>query len=275
MSVNVLKIRRLKIEQLKGIYVKIDERMQRFGAACFILNTLYKFLEQVEDSSHRMRQVILNFHGLGPPARRLEPGEENYWVDPDFFFEILDLVRHLRDRVSTCFTFDDGNYSDISIGAEGLARHGHKAIFFVLAGRVDEPGSLGRGDIKDLQRAGHFIGSHGYDHLDWRAQDDAGLVWELDTARQSLENITGHRIETAAIPFGRYNRRVMKALKIRHYTRVYSSDGGASRVGQYLVPRTSPTGGMTLPDIENILLGRELWSKCIYRSCAMALKQRL
>lgn len=126
-----------------------------------------------------MRQVIVNFHGLGTPERTLEAGEANYWVSPDLFAQTLDLADRLRTQVSTTFTFDDGNLSDLTIGAEALARYGIKAQFFILSARVDQPGSLARSDIQQLQKMGHSIGTHGADHVDWKALDGIGMVREL------------------------------------------------------------------------------------------------
>ena len=37
---------------------------------------------------------VLNlcFHGIGAPGRELEPGEENYWIGPAKFEELLDVI---------------------------------------------------------------------------------------------------------------------------------------------------------------------------------------
>ena len=60
-----------------------------------------------------MRRVILNFHGIGEPARALEAGEAAYWVSPGIFADTISLAVSLADRVETGFTFDDGNASDL------------------------------------------------------------------------------------------------------------------------------------------------------------------
>jgi len=222
-----------------------------------------------------MRQVILNFHGLGTPERALETGEVDYWVSPDLFAQILDLAGHLKTEVVTSFTFDDGNLSDLTIGAEGLAGYGIKAQFFILSTRIDQPGSLGRTDIQELQKMGHMIGTHGADHVDWKALGAAGMVRELDESRQIITEITGQPVTAAAIPFGSYNGAVVRALKSRGYNHIYSSDGGAWHRGNCPIPRTSPKGCMTVADIESILLGRESTKRKLRRSLAMAIKRRI
>ena len=88
------------------------------------------------------RSVILNFHGIGVPSRALEPGEDRFWISRDAYRAILDAVVAANGVPSVSITFDDGNLSDIAIGAPELAARGLTATFFVLAGRLGTPGSL-------------------------------------------------------------------------------------------------------------------------------------
>tara|TARA_R110000787_G_scaffold147732_5_gene261568 strand:+ start:1686 stop:2357 length:672 start_codon:yes stop_codon:yes gene_type:complete len=205
-----------------------------------------------------LRQIILNFHGIGNTSRIMEPGEARYWVSPSFFEETLAMADHYKDRVCTDFTFDDGNLSDLEIAAPGLARHGRKAMFFVLADRIGTTGSLGADDIRALAEAGHEIGTHGAAHTDWTSAKPTVLKRELGhITRDAIAMAAGQPVRAAAIPFGRYNSKVLKALSDYGYDRVYSSDGGAWKAGQKPVPRTSPRADMTLKDIENILIGAD------------------
>lgn len=222
-----------------------------------------------------MARVILNFHGLGTPARTLEPGEADYWVSPEFFAGTLELAARLKPHVETYITFDDGNLSDLEIAAPLLAKHDLHAQFFVLSARIGQPGSLGAEDIRALQQAGHRIGSHGADHVDWKALDAAGEIREYDTARAEIAAVTGTGITAAAIPFGRYNKAVLGALKTRGYTHIYSSDGGAWANDTAPIPRTSPRADMTLDEIEAVMLGRESLKRRLRRRLARAVKRRL
>jgi peptidoglycan/xylan/chitin deacetylase (PgdA/CDA1 family) len=221
-----------------------------------------------------MRRVILNFHGLGTPGRALEPGEAVYWVSEDFFAGTLDLAARLMPRVETHFTFDDGNLSDLGIAAPLLARHGRQAQFFVLSDRIGQAGSLGPQHIRALQEAGHLIGNHGATHVDWKRLDEAGRAREMDTARTAIVAVTGRPVTTAAIPFGRYDAGVLRALEARGYDRVYSSDGGAWRSDRAPIPRSSPRADMSLADIEAILLGRESQARRLRRRLTRAVKRR-
>jgi peptidoglycan/xylan/chitin deacetylase (PgdA/CDA1 family) len=215
--------------------------------------------------------VILNFHGVGRPARALEPGEAPYWIDADRFREIVDLVRAVPRRVG--ITFDDGNASDLEICAPILARHGLSARIFVLAGRIGADGSLSAADLVRLGEMGFGIGSHGHGHVDWRGLDAGGEARELVTARETIAAACGRPVRDAAIPFGLYDRGVIARLRRHGYERVYTSDGGPAGHG-FLVPRTSVRSDMTLESIRAILRGREPPARRLRRRAAM-LRKRL
>jgi peptidoglycan/xylan/chitin deacetylase (PgdA/CDA1 family) len=202
-----------------------------------------------------MRQVIFNIHGIGVPKRDLEPGEAPYWITLEFFAETVALARDSAHRVA--FTFDDGNLSDLEIGAPVLNEAGMTAQFFVLAGRIGIPGSLGEAEIRALQEMGHTIGSHGWDHVDWTGLDAAGRTREIAGAKARLSEICDRPIEAASIPFGSYNAGVLKDLRQARFTTAYSSDGGAVRGRPFPMPRTSLTENTTQADLEAILEGRE------------------
>ncbi len=204
-----------------------------------------------------MRYIILNFHGIGTQPQRREPGEEVYWIAPDRFETIAARVAALRDRVRVGITFDDGNASDLTEGAEGLARHGLTAAFFPLTDRLDTPGNLSAADLRSLMAMGHRIGSHGAAHLDWTRLDAAGFARELDEARAILSGVTGAPVDEAALPFGRYDRRVLAELRRRGYRRVYSSDGGAVRSDRAPLPRHSVRADTSDATLEHWLTGTD------------------
>ena len=97
-----------------------------------------------------MRHIILNVHGLGTPQHALDPGEDRYWVEPDVLAEAIALAERYKDRVRTTFTFDDGNLSDLEVGAPLLTQAGHSATFFVLSSRIGAAHYLSEDDIKPV-----------------------------------------------------------------------------------------------------------------------------
>jgi peptidoglycan/xylan/chitin deacetylase (PgdA/CDA1 family) len=194
------------------------------------------------------RSINLTFHGIGQPARRLDPGEQDVWVSRDRFVSLLDAVAG-RDDVR--ITFDDGNASDVDHALPALRDRGLSATFFVVAGRLGTPRFLDEGGVRALAAAGMEIGCHGMRHRPWRGLDDRALREELVQAKAMLEEIVERPVTEAACPFGSYDRRVLRTLRRSGYRTVYTSDRGTARSGDFLQARNS-VGPGDEPD----LLGR-------------------
>ena len=220
-----------------------------------------------------MRHIILNLHGVGAPMRHREPGEDRYWIDERFFRNVLAVAQDFQHACMCTFTADDGNLSDVQIVAPALCGMGHTAVFFVLTSRMGSPGSLDRIALHDLQQMGHEIGSHGCSHVFWTGLDTAGLESEIVVPRRYLSEMTGCKIDKAALPFGRYNRKVLTSLRQAGFTQCYSSDGGEARDQDWPVHRTSLRADMTLEDVKRILLGYEPVTQRILRNVKGRLKK--
>jgi peptidoglycan/xylan/chitin deacetylase (PgdA/CDA1 family) len=178
-------------------------------------------------SSLQASRAVINlcFHGIGQPGRPLEPDEDLYWIEPAQFEEFLAVARSdPRIRI----TFDDGNASDAVYALPALLSHKLRATFFIVAGRLDQPGSLSRGEARELIRAGMSVGSHGLDHRPWRTVSDQDLEAELGQATEIIGATVGQPIREVACPFGSYDRRVLTAIRRQGFDRVYTVDGGAA-----------------------------------------------
>ncbi|GIH22348.1 glycosyl transferase [Acrocarpospora phusangensis] len=182
------------------------------------------------------RVINLTVHGIGPTERELDPGEDGTWVDIGQFERVLDAVVG-RDDVR--ITFDDGNSSDVAIALPRLLDRGLTAEFFVLAGLLGQPGRLTEDDVRGLVKAGMRVGSHGWAHRDWRRIDDRQAEQELTESHRALSELTGRPVSRVAIPFGSYDRHVLRKLRQAGVTRAYTSDGGQATPGTWLQARTS------------------------------------
>lgn len=198
-----------------------------------------------------MSVINICFHGVGTPQRELEPDEDRYWISRALFDQVLDEVVEHRD---VAISFDDGNASDIEVGLDGLVARDLTATFFVLAGRLDSPGSLSSSDLQELRRHGMRIGSHGMDHVPWRFLSGDGVQRELVMARQMISQAAGARADEAALPLGRYDRTLLSQLKRQGYRRVFSSDRRRARTGTWLQPRFSVRAGDTIESVRSEIL---------------------
>lgn len=218
-------------------------------------------------------RIGLIFHGIGTPARTLEPGEAPYWISKDHFASVLDQICALPDPGNIRISFDDGNLSDLEIGLPLLLERGLQADFFVLTGRIGKPGSLDIGDILALQTAGMTIGSHGINHLKWSSLGPQMLRAEVMRSRTALEAICGKQVHSAAIPFGAYNADVLRALRAAGYTSVYSSDGGTMKPHAFLRPRSSVRTGMSPSETHDILASKMSLRRQIRRKIGIVRKR--
>lgn len=195
--------------------------------------------------------IHLCFHGIGTPHRELEPGEARYWISEDLYTAVLDEVAG-RDDVR--FSFDDSNASDVGIGLPGLVRHGRTATFFVIAGRLDHPGSLSAEEVRELRAHGMTIGSHGMDHVSWRSLGPAAQQRELVEARTLLAETVGVPVDEAALPRGQYERRTLAQLRRLGYAHVHTSDRQSSEPAAWLQHRYSLRSDDTLDSLRRDVL---------------------
>ena len=180
--------------------------------------------------------INICFHGVGTPQRELEPGEDRYWVGTGQFHQILD---ELSTWPEVRISFDDGNASDVTDALPALLERELTADFFVVAGRLDTPGSLDRDDVRALRKHGMRVGTHGMWHRSWRGMDPVTRERELVTARTVLAELTGGPVDLAACPLGGYDRVVLTHLRRLGYQRVFTSDRRRARPDAWLQPRFS------------------------------------
>ncbi len=217
--------------------------------------------------------VALNFHGIGPPERDLEAGEAAYWIGEERCRDILARIAAHPGRARIRITFDDGNISDRTRALPMLETFGLDADFFVLSGRIGQPGSLGEDDIRALRAAGMRIGSHGVRHVAWSGLEPDVLEAELRDSKKRLEEVCGVPVTAAGIPFGRYDGAVLRGLRAAGYDEAWSSDGGVVRERDFPYPRTSIRADTPPARIDAVLDGRMTVLRRARRAAAMTIKR--
>lgn len=221
-------------------------------------------------------RLVIIFHGIGSKPHWAGDDEVPYWCQESRFLSLLDAIPDVSAQAGLPIeiTFDDGNASDIEIAAPALQRRGLKATFFVCAGRIGRPGYLDASQLRSLAQGGMTIGSHGWDHVDWRglhSRDD--LHREVFGARELIENVVAvGPVISVAIPFGSYDRRVREVVG-QAFSEIHTSDGGlAPRAGD-TVPRECYTVDWDIQTLHALARPRPLMNT-IRRRLAIAYKQR-
>ncbi|MEV6905612.1 polysaccharide deacetylase family protein [Amycolatopsis sp. NPDC051071] len=194
--------------------------------------------------------VILAIGGVGRPVRALDPGENESWVTVEQLERVLDSV---AGREDVRLTFDDGNSSDVDIALPRLVERDLTAEFFPLAGRIGQRGFIDAAGLRRLVAAGMSIGSHGWEHRDWRRLDGRHVRRELEVAPKLLAELSGEPVRSYAPPFGAYDRRVLSRLRRSGATRVYTTEGGAASLDGWLQPRTEVRHDLDQAWIDGVL----------------------
>ena len=195
--------------------------------------------------------VHLLFHGVGAPGPDVGAAEGAYFVSKDLFYAVLDEV---RDDPRLEVSFDDGYDSDVNVVLPALLERNMSARFFPLAGQLGRPGRVDSDALRELRCAGMTIGSHGMRHRSWRRMDSAARQEELIEARRVLSAAVDAPIETAACPFGDYDRGALTALRAQGYSAVFTSDRRRARDGAWLQPRYSVRHSDTLQTVRDQIL---------------------
>jgi peptidoglycan/xylan/chitin deacetylase (PgdA/CDA1 family) len=100
------------------------------------------------------------------------------------------------------------------------------------------------------------IGSHGWTHSPWRGLDADQARRELVDARTRLAEASDGAIQDAALPLGRYDRRLLSRLRKAGYRTVFTSDRHPARSSEWLQARYSVTAQDSAESIRSILTHR-------------------
>lgn len=139
---------------------------------------------------------------------------------PDQLYAYLNTGAKLPSK-PIMLTFDDTDLDQFTTVNPILKKHGYKAVYFIMTVSIGKKGKfvdyMSADQIKQLSDEGNVIGSHTYDHKNFKKY--AGKDWEeqLDKPTKRLEEITGKKIEVFAYPFGLWNAEGIPELKKRGF----------------------------------------------------------
>jgi peptidoglycan/xylan/chitin deacetylase (PgdA/CDA1 family) len=204
--------------------------------------------------------AILGFHKVGPAPG----GWETWSYIPEATFagflrhlreagwQVIDLEAFLRGLTApetlpgraALLTFDDGYRSNLTVAVPWLRRLGCPAVLFVptdfIGGRnsfdadVEPEEAICTWDeLRELERAGVAVQSHGCSHRGFSDLTPAEQQTELVQSRATLEAGLGRPVEVFAFPFGDEGREpgsVTDALRQAGYRAACLYGGGPNPV---------------------------------------------
>jgi peptidoglycan/xylan/chitin deacetylase (PgdA/CDA1 family) len=144
---------------------------------------------------------------------------------PDQLYAYLNTGAPLPPK-PIMFTFDDTDLDQFTIAAPTLKKYGFKAVYFIMTVSIGKKGKfvdyMGSEHIKQLSDAGNVIGSHTYDHKNFKKYQGKDWEEQLDKPTKRLEDITGKKITEFAYPFGLWNAEGIPELKKRGFRMAFS-----------------------------------------------------
>jgi len=123
-------------------------------------------------------------------------------------------------------TFDDTDLDQFTTAAPIMKKHGFKAVYFIMTVSIGKKGKfvhyMSSDQIKQLSDAGNVIGSHTYDHKNFKKYQGKDWEEQLDKPTKRLEEITGKKMTEFAYPFGLWNAEGIPELKKRGFRMAFS-----------------------------------------------------
>ena len=117
------------------------------------------------------------------------------------------------------------------------------------------------------------IGSHGMHHCDWRKLDSMMLHVEIDAARRRIEDLCGSAVTRVGIPFGSYDRHVLKQLRAERLDCVCTSDGGLAQSDAWLKPRQTIDSNVSEATMKSLITSYPSLPLRLRRCTAMIYKR--
>lgn len=144
---------------------------------------------------------------------------------PDQLYAYLNTGAPLPSK-PIMLTFDDTDEDQFTVAAPELKKYGFKAVYFIMTVSIGRHGKYNYMDskqIKQLSDEGNVIGSHTYDHKNFKKYTAENKDWEtqIDKPTKRLEEITGKKIRYFAYPFGLWNAEGIPELKKRGFVAAF------------------------------------------------------
>jgi len=182
--------------------------------------------------------LILNYHLIdnktyefdsfgGIYAVKIEDFKEQMQVLKDNNIPVVSLKEVLNNNITENFnvaiTFDDGNPSDFDVVYPVLKRHNYTASFFLCIQNIKENNSAIWEHYRKMKREGFEIASHGLTHRDLTKIEDNLLIKEMQNSKLIIEKNLETSVLFFSLPFGMYNKNVIKSAKDAGYKSLLST----------------------------------------------------
>jgi peptidoglycan/xylan/chitin deacetylase (PgdA/CDA1 family) len=189
---------------------------------------------------------ILMYHVIADP-----PPDAPYpqlWVsEADFAAQMRWLARHGYRAVTqrdvwehwhrgrrlppkpVVISFDDGYRSVAEAAFPHMSSRSWPGVLNLTVRNLQVSGGLSPDKVRALLAAGWELASHSLTHPDLTGLDDAALAREVGRSRQQLRSRFGVRVDFFCYPSGRYDSRVIRAVRRAGYLGATTTVEGLAR----------------------------------------------
>jgi peptidoglycan/xylan/chitin deacetylase (PgdA/CDA1 family) len=189
---------------------------------------------------------VLTYHHIGAEAGWLYVSENDfeqqlvYLRDQGYSpISVAELAAGLAGRAQLpkrpiVLTFDDGYDDNYRVALPVLLRQGMRASFFVVTGKIGQPGYMTWAQARQMREQGMEIGSHTVHHYTLNEINLKEMERELLASRLMLESNLPPAPAIFANPFGETAPAVVKLLAQTGYQAACSSVVGLNHPGENL-----------------------------------------
>lgn len=173
---------------------------------------------------------VLLYHRIGYTENALTVTPERFAADLTYLasagyqtislelFTDFVLGREVRlPEKPMLITFDDGYRDNYQNAFPILQQHNMVASFFIITGIFSWEDRMTPPQILEMSRAGMSIGSHTVSHRPLASLGIDEARTEMQSSKETLENILGKRIAAIAYPQGSFSQDTVQAAKEMDY----------------------------------------------------------
>jgi peptidoglycan/xylan/chitin deacetylase (PgdA/CDA1 family) len=222
-------------------------------------------------AAERMAIPILMYHVVSAP----KPGTPNaeLWVPESAFRDQMSALKRAGDYAITMrqafdgwqkgaplprrpvvVSFDDGYLSHYTHARPVLRRLRWPGVLNLKVGNIG-PGGITTRQVRALIADGWEVDSHTVEHTDLTADGPAQLRHELVDSRRELRRRFGVRADFFCYPSGRFNDRVIAAVRAAGYLAATTTiEGYATGSNMYALRRVRVNGSESANDLMHKLI---------------------
>jgi peptidoglycan/xylan/chitin deacetylase (PgdA/CDA1 family) len=146
-------------------------------------------------------------------------------------------------RRPVVISFDDGYLSQFVHGYATLRAHHWPAVLNLQVDFLRPVGGMRPWRVRELIAAGWEIDAHTFSHPDLTSVDDRRLRYEVEGSRLALRRLFHIPVDFFCYPGGRYDARVVDAVRRAGYLGATTTDYGLARPPAYFTLKRVRVGG--------------------------------